>query len=284
MGWIKALLAALLLIAALVIGLCFGLYAIGASRFPDDLEPNGYRAPPGVRALYLDVEVGDIDDVPHLDPVSIWGYGLRHLSDTQREPLGAQLRLLGHAGRSLVIRQSSPAGPMRRHLANLAATVHVSRHWEMDRMVDTLLAEGWFGRNARGIEQAANVWYGRPLADLAPEERLLLIALVRSPSYYDPACHPERFAKRYRWAAAQADGFEPDAALHRAGTPVAADLSRRALTRRQAHASAQSDLRKSTSARRSSAFIASNRCFAAVPCPPCHSTASSSVAARPSCR
>lgn len=216
MAWLKALLGTLLILTTLIVGLCFGLYAMGASRLPDDLEPSRYRAPSELRALYLKVEVGAIDDVPRLNPVSVWGYWLWHFSGKQREPLGAQLKLLGHAARRRVARQSSPASAARWHLSNLAASVRVSRHWSLDDMVDTVLAEAGFGRNATGIEQAATVWYGRPLADLVPEERLLLIALVRSPSYYDPACHPERFAERYRHVATRAGEFDPDAALPRA--------------------------------------------------------------------
>jgi hypothetical protein len=216
MAWLKALLATLLVLAALVVGLCFGLHAMGASRLPDDLAPSRYRAPSELRALYLKVEVGDVADVPRLNPVSVWGYWLWHFSGKQREPLGAQLRLLGHAGRRLVVRQSSPSSATRWHLTNLAASVHVSRHWSRDDMVDTVLAEAWFGRNAKSIEQAAQVWYGRPIAALVREERLLLIALMKSPSYYDPACRPERFAERYRHVAARAGGIDPDAALPRA--------------------------------------------------------------------
>ena len=215
MAWIKSLLVTLLVLVALLVGLCFGLYAIGASQFPDDLEPNGYRAAPELRALYRQVETGDIDDVPRLNPVSVWGYWLLYVADPQRGPLDDQLRLLGHAGRSLVMRQP-PARGARWHLANLAATVRVSRHWEMDRMVDTLLAEGGFGRNTTGIEQAAQAWYGLPLGDLVAEERLLLVALMKGPSYYDPTCFPERFATRYRWAVAQTGMADPNAASVRA--------------------------------------------------------------------
>ncbi len=216
MAWTRALLASLLVIAALFVGLCFGLHAYGASGLPDDSEPNRYRATPALRALYLDVEVGDVDGVPRLNPVSAWGYWLWHLSGRQHEPLDSRLRLLGHAGRALVVRKTLPGNATRWHLTNLAATVHVSRHWDMDRMVDTLLAEEWFGRNATGIEQAASAWYGRPLANLMPEEQLLLIALMKGPSYYDPCRNPERFAQRYRDVAARAKGFDPDTALRRA--------------------------------------------------------------------
>jgi hypothetical protein len=216
MAWLRALLGTLLVIVALVVGLCFGLHAYGASGYPDDLEPNRYRAPPALRALYLDVEAGAIEDVPRLNPVSVWGYWLWHYSGRQREPLGSRLRLLGHAGRALVVRQTPQGNAARWHLINLAATVHVSRHWGLERMVDTVLAEAGFGRNAKGIEQAAQAWYGRPLANLVPEEQLLLIALMKGPSYYDPCRNPERFDQRYRDVAARAKGFDPDTALRRA--------------------------------------------------------------------
>lgn len=219
MARIRALPGTLLVVAALVIGLCFGLYAHGASGLPDDLEPNRYRATPDLRALYLAVNAGGIQDVPRLNPVSVWGYWLWHFSGRQHEPLGSQLTLLGDSGRSLMMRQPRPAGSTQWHPARLAATVRVSRQWEMDGMVDTLLAEGAFGRGATGIEQAARAWYGRPLGELVVEERLLLVVLMRSPSHHDPACHPERFADRYRWGAAHA------------GIPDAADALRIAMAR-----------------------------------------------------
>ncbi len=223
MAWIRAFLGTLMVIVALVVGLCFGLHAYGASGLPDDLEPTRYRATPALRALYLDVEAGGIDEVPRLNPVSVWGYWSWHLSGRQREPLGSRLRLLGHAGRALVVRQTPPANAARWHLTNLAAAVHVSRHWGLERMVDTVLAEGGFGRDARGIEQAAQAWYGRPLANLVSEEHLLLIALMKGPSYYDPCRNPERFAQRYRDVAARAKGLDPDTALQRALVRLQAD-------------------------------------------------------------
>ena len=82
-------------------------------------------------------------------------------------------------------------------------------------MVDTVLAESSFGRGAKGIVQAALAGYGRPLDDLDPEERLLLIALMKGPSQYDAVCRPERFAQRYPWAAKRA-GFADAASTLRA--------------------------------------------------------------------
>ena len=86
----------------------------------------------------------------------------------------------------------------------------------LERMVDTILAESTFGRGAKGIEQAALAWYGRPLDDLVPEERLLLITLMKGPSHYDPVCRPERFAQRYPWAAKRAGFADAGSALRAA--------------------------------------------------------------------
>ena len=86
MARVRAILGMLLVVAGFVVAVCFGLYAVGASDFPDYREPNRYRAKPDLRALYLDVEAGGIEDVPRLNPVSAWGYRLWQLSGWQGAP------------------------------------------------------------------------------------------------------------------------------------------------------------------------------------------------------
>ena len=216
MARVRAILGTLLVVAGFVVALCFGLYAVGASDFPDYRQPNRYRAKPDLRALYLDVEAGGIEDVPRLNPVSAWGYRLWQLSGWQGAPVDSQRGLLSRAGRTLAMRQAHPTRGLRGHLLDSAATIRASRDWPLERMVDTILAESTFGRGAKGIEQAALAWYGRPLDDLVPEERLLLIALMKGPSHYDPVCRPERFAQRYPWAAKRAGFADAGSALRAA--------------------------------------------------------------------
>ena len=216
MARIRALLGTLLVIAGFVVALGFGLYAVGASDLPEHREPNRYRAKPDLRALYLDVEAGGIEDVPRLNPVSAWGYRLWQLSGWQSASLDSQLGLLSRAGRSLSMRQAHPTHGLRGHLLDSAAAIRVSQDWPLERMIDTILAESTFGRGAKGIEQAALAWYGRPLDDLVPEERLLLIALMKGPSHYHPVCRPERFAQRYPWAAKRAGFADAGSALRAA--------------------------------------------------------------------
>lgn len=106
-----------------------GLYAVGASDFPDYREPNCYRAKLDLRALYLDVEAGGIEDVPRLNPVSAWGYRLSQLSGWQSASLDSQLGLLSRAGRTLAMRQAHPTLGLRGHLLDSAATIRASRDW-----------------------------------------------------------------------------------------------------------------------------------------------------------
>lgn len=65
-------------------------------------------------------------------------------------------------------------------------------------------------------DAAAEAWYGLPPEALRPEEALALLALARSPSYYDPLCRPGRFNQRFRLLSARLGIADTDAALARA--------------------------------------------------------------------
>jgi len=55
----------------------------------------------------------------------------------------------------------------------------------------------FFGRNAYGIESAAQTYFDKPSSDLAPPEYTLLIGMLKGPSFFDPISHPDRaFARR----------------------------------------------------------------------------------------
>ncbi len=51
-------------------------------------------------------------------------------------------------------------------------------------------------RAIHGFGLAARYYYGRPLAQLQPEQLAMLTALVRGPSYYHPIKHPKRAKQR----------------------------------------------------------------------------------------
>ncbi|WP_461029618.1 transglycosylase domain-containing protein, partial [Streptomyces sparsus] len=62
------------------------------------------------------------------------------------------------------------------------------------------LNTSYFGRNAYGIQSAANAYYGKNAKDLTTAESAYLAALVNSPSTYDVTAHPENRGRALaRW-------------------------------------------------------------------------------------
>ena len=64
--------------------------------------------------------------------------------------------------------------------------------WSQDEMLDALGAIGWTGDQRYGLEAGAQYYFRRPLARLTSAEVATLIAILRSPRVFDPACHPDR--------------------------------------------------------------------------------------------
>lgn len=67
-----------------------------------------------------------------------------------------------------------------------------------------------FGQNVEGFQSAARLFFGRPLAELSPEQLMILTVMPRSPEEYNPFIHPESNRQAvFRLAAARgtaADG------------------------------------------------------------------------------
>ncbi|MCX4581874.1 transglycosylase domain-containing protein [Streptomyces sp. NBC_01481] len=62
------------------------------------------------------------------------------------------------------------------------------------------LNTSYFGRNAYGIQAAAQAYYGKDIADIDTAEGAYLASLLNAPSVYDVATHPEnRAAALARW-------------------------------------------------------------------------------------
>ncbi len=201
--WLLAVPIALLLLYTV---LCLSLYLTGTRHLPDRLEPTAWRATPGLRAQLLQVEAGMThgDTLPRLDPLT---FVPRMVLDIRRQRPGSADaggdRLLRSAARMLYFDRGMHARGRSHHLPEIALQIRLSREWTTDRIADTLLAESFYGRCSVGIEQAAHAWFGRPLAELRPQETLALVALLKGPHWYDPDRNPERFRQRYAAVAAQ---------------------------------------------------------------------------------
>ncbi|MFF4759066.1 transglycosylase domain-containing protein [Streptomyces sp. NPDC001292] len=78
--------------------------------------------------------------------------------------------------------------------------IKLDRTESKDDILEGYLNTSYFGRNAYGIQAAAQAYYGVKAKDLDPARAAYLAALVNAPSEYDVVAHPEnKSAAVARW-------------------------------------------------------------------------------------
>ncbi|MFE9926716.1 transglycosylase domain-containing protein [Streptomyces sp. NPDC005774] len=78
--------------------------------------------------------------------------------------------------------------------------IKLDREQSKDKILEGYLNTSYFGRNAYGIQAAAQAYYGMDAQDLDAGRAAYLAALVNAPSQYDVVTHPEnRPAAESRW-------------------------------------------------------------------------------------
>ncbi|WP_323374789.1 transglycosylase domain-containing protein [Streptomyces sp. RB17] len=78
--------------------------------------------------------------------------------------------------------------------------IKLDRTKSKDEIFEGYLNTSYFGRNAYGIQAAAQAYYGMDAKDLDPARAAYLAALVNAPSEYDVVAHPENKAAAVaRW-------------------------------------------------------------------------------------
>ncbi|MDQ2749123.1 MAG: penicillin-binding protein [Actinomycetota bacterium] len=93
----------------------------------------------------------------------------------------------------------SDARTLSRKLKELAIAVKLSRQYAKDKILEFYLNTVYFGRGAYGIQAAAQTFFGRDVSKLDTAQGAVLAALLRAPSYYDPAANPEEARARWRY-------------------------------------------------------------------------------------
>jgi membrane peptidoglycan carboxypeptidase len=79
-------------------------------------------------------------------------------------------------------------------------SIKLDRTESKDQILEGYLNTSYFGRNAYGIQAAAQAYYGQDATDLDPSHAAYLAALVNAPSEYDVVAHPEnKSAAVARW-------------------------------------------------------------------------------------
>jgi membrane peptidoglycan carboxypeptidase len=74
--------------------------------------------------------------------------------------------------------------------------IELEKKYTKDQILEGYLNIVFFNRDAYGIEAAARHFFSTTAKDLTLPQAALLAGLVNSPSFYDPATHPENSTKR----------------------------------------------------------------------------------------
>ncbi|MEI2455934.1 transglycosylase domain-containing protein [Lysobacter firmicutimachus] len=190
----------------LAVALSYGFYWLGLAGVPAEL-PRAQRAYPAeLRRLYWRAHGGQGEiRLPRLSAPRVAWKAARALAvaNPARGQPSAAIQILTQAARAMHVQLEPPTGPtLRRHQAELSLGIALSRERSGEQLIDYLLERSHFGLDAgrrplNGIVAAAAHYYGLPPERLNAAEQIALLVLPHGASYFDPACHPERFRRRY---------------------------------------------------------------------------------------
>ena len=97
----------------------------------------------------------------------------------------------------LQIRHEIMFDKITRKIREFFTSVQIERRFTKNEIIEFYLNVAYFGKNAYGIESAAQTYFGKPAAEMTPPEYTLLIGMLKGPSYYDPFLHADRaFGRR----------------------------------------------------------------------------------------
>lgn len=197
----KSLFAILALAVVCVLLAPWGMYFFGLQAIPHDTSPSHWTAPRIAQtALWIDLEGNEAEAMEAASPYTfVVAIGTAAMTSNYVLPKG--FNVANQAARTLFIhrqRETRRTTTTQYQLQTAALAIWISRNWTAEQALSTLLAEGYLGRQVWGLSSAAQTYFGRSLAELENEEVILLVSLLKSPSYYDPWCRSERTARRLR--------------------------------------------------------------------------------------
>ncbi|MBN1396634.1 MAG: PBP1A family penicillin-binding protein [Bacteroidetes bacterium] len=94
-------------------------------------------------------------------------------------------------------RRESMFDKITRKIREFITSVQIERNFTKKEILELYLNVSFFGKNAYGIESAAQTYLGKRSNDLTPPEYTLFIGMLKGPNYYDPILHSDRaYARR----------------------------------------------------------------------------------------
>ena len=83
-----------------------------------------------------------------------------------------------------------------RKIREFLTSIQIERNFTKNEILELYLNVAFFGKNAYGIESAAQTYFDKPAIELTPSEYTLFIGMLKGPNYYDPIQHSDRALAR----------------------------------------------------------------------------------------
>jgi penicillin-binding protein 1A len=93
-------------------------------------------------------------------------------------------------------KQESLFDKITRKIREFFTSVQIERNFTKQEILELYLNNSFFGRNAYGIESAAQRYFNKSASELTPPEYTLLVGMLQGPNYYDPIKNIERALRR----------------------------------------------------------------------------------------
>ena len=87
---------------------------------------------------------------------------------------------------------------VQRKLQEVVLAVWLETHYSKDEILQLYLNRVYYGSGATGIEKAAQAYYKKSAAELTLMEAATMAGVLKAPTTYNPAAHPEAAAARAR--------------------------------------------------------------------------------------
>jgi membrane peptidoglycan carboxypeptidase len=107
----------------------------------------------------------------------------------------AGVLLAGQLSRDQVNQSGIPPSP-RWALSQVATMADLTRNWNIDQVLDTLAATGYFGHGWKGVYAASEGFFGKPASDLSAAEAAAIAMQIPYPKMTDPWTRMEAAIKR----------------------------------------------------------------------------------------
>jgi hypothetical protein len=187
-GVLKIILLLVCAAVAISAGGLWGIYFHELKALPSDASPCREKVPEVVlKGLWISESQSTL---MRMEPVSPWNWVLMFACH-DKGAYPPSFVVASQAARALLARNgpSSHRSHALEALEWIAASIWVSRNWNAEEALTTILHESYFGHDFKGIQQASQGYFGLAVDNLSISEGALLAGLVRQPQTNDPWCH-----------------------------------------------------------------------------------------------